>query len=174
MFAQYYQLDPNHYFSTAGFAWDSSLKITKVELRLLQNEEIYTFFEKWIRGGISMISKQYAKANNPECSKYDPIKPTTYLIVLDMNNLYGCAMRLPMPAHHFKFLNEEEFQEIDNIENHPDDAEDGFTLEVDLEYPKELHDFHNAYPLASEALEINETMLSPFQQEFPRQPPQKN
>ena len=131
-----YQLDPSHYFSTAGFAWDSSLKMTKVELQLLQDEEMYTFFERGIRGGISMISKRYAKANNPKCSKYDPIKPTTYLIDLDMNNLYGGAMMLPMPTHGFKFLNEEEFQEIDNVENHPDDAKDGFTLEVDLEYPK--------------------------------------
>ena len=89
-----------------------------------------------------------------------------------MNNLYGGAMMLPIPTQGFKFLNEEEFQEIGNIENHPDDAEDGFTLAVDLEYPKELHDFHNAYPLATEALEINDTMLSPLQQEFPRQPPQ--
>ena len=84
-----YQLDPSHYFSTAGFAWSSTLKMSKVELQLLQNEEMYTFFERGIRGGISMISKRYAKANNPKCRKYDPMKPTTYLIDLDMNNLYG-------------------------------------------------------------------------------------
>ena len=89
-----------------------------------------------------------------------------------MNNLYGRAMVLPLPTHDFKFLTKEEFREIDNIQNHPDDAEDGFILEVDLEYPKELHDLHNDYPLASEALEIDETMLSPLQQEFPKQPPQ--
>ena len=51
-----------------------------------------------------MISKRYAKANNPKCSKYDPMKPTTYLIDLDMNNLYGGAMILAMPTHGFKFL----------------------------------------------------------------------
>ena len=167
-----YSLDPTHYFSTAGLAWNSALKMTKVELQLLQNEEMYTFFEKGIRGGISMISKRYAKANNPRCSVYDPTKPTSYLIDLDMNNLYGGAMMLPMPTHGFKFLNEEELGEITNIQNHPDDAEDGFTLEVDLEYPNELHDFHNAYPLAPEALEIDETMFSPLQRGFPKQPPQ--
>ena len=68
-----------------------------------------------------MISKQYAKANNPRCSEYDPAKPTTYLIDLDMNNLYGAAMTLPMPTHGFNFLYEKEFREMD-IENHPDDA----------------------------------------------------
>ena len=167
-----YQLDPCHYFTTPGLAWDAALRMTKVELQLLQNEEIHTFFEKAIRGGVSMISKRYVKANNPRCSDYDPTKPTTYLIDHDMNNLYGGPMTLSLPTHDFKFLYGEDFREIDNIENHPDDAEDGFVFEVDLEYPKELHDLHNAYPLAPEPLEIDETMLSPLQQTFPKQPPQ--
>ena len=167
-----YHIDPCNYFSVAGMAFDAALKMTKVELQLLQNEEMYTFFEKGIRGGVSMISKRYAKANNPRCREYDSTKHTTYLIDLDMNNLYGEAMTLSLPTHDFKFLTKEEFREIDNIQNHPDDAEDGFALEVDLEYPKKLHDLHNDYPLASEALEIDEMMLSPLQQEFPKQPPQ--
>ena len=167
-----YSLEPSNYFSGAGLSWSAALKMSKVELHLLQNADMYTFFERGIRGGISMICKRYARANNPNCREYDPYKPKTYLIDLDMNNLYGAAMVFPMPTHGFKFLSEKEFQEIGNIENHPDDAEDGFVFEVDLEYPKELHDFHNAYPLAPEGLKIDETMLSPLQQKFPRQPPQ--
>ena len=39
---------------------------------------------------------------------------------------------------------------------------------MDLEYPKELHDKHNLYPLASEHVEVTDVMLSPFQRDhFP-------
>ena len=166
-----YNLDMAHYYSTAGLAFSSALKMSGVELQLLQDEEMYTFFEKGIRGGISMICKRYAAANNPKCAHFDHTKPTTYLVDLDMNNLYGGAMAQTLPTHGFKFLNSEEIQKI-NIENHPDDAEDGFVFEVDLEYPKELHEVHNDYPLCVESLLIDETMLSPLQRKFPRQAPQ--
>ena len=59
-----YELDAAHYFSAPGLAWDSALKISKVNLELLDNEEMYTFMERGIRGGISQISKRFAKANN--------------------------------------------------------------------------------------------------------------
>ena len=36
-------------------------------------------------------------------------------------------------------------------------------LEVDLEYPKELHQLHNDYPLAPDKIEIKEEMLSNYQ-----------
>ena len=44
----------------------------------------------------------------------------------------------------------------------PDDSEEGYILEVDLKYPKELLDLHNDYPLASEKMKICPEMLSPY------------
>ena len=59
-----YGLDPCHYFSTPGMAWDTALKMTGVNLELFKDEDMYTFIEHSIRGGISQISKRFAKANS--------------------------------------------------------------------------------------------------------------
>ena len=39
---------------------------------------------------------------------------------------------------------------------------EGSELEVDLEYPHELHDLHNDYPLAAEKTKVTKDMLSPY------------
>ena len=77
--------------------------------------------------------------------KYDPNFPTKYIPYLDANNLYGWAMSKLLPTHGFEWINKEE---LSNWKNIP------CILEVDLEYPQELHDFHNEYPLAPERLVI--------------------
>ena len=59
--------------------------------------QIFDFFEKMIRGGPSFISKRYAKANNKFCEDYNNNKPYSYIDYLDMNNLYGGAMKQPLP-----------------------------------------------------------------------------
>ena len=64
-------------------ALDTALKMKKVNLELFTNEDMYTFIERSIRGGVSQISKRYAKANNKQCHDYDPLKPITL-------NLSGC------------------------------------------------------------------------------------
>ncbi|MCH2406167.1 MAG: DNA polymerase, partial [Nitrosopumilus sp.] len=164
-------LDAAHYYSSPGMSWDCAMKLTGVELELFLDEAMYTFIERGIRGGVSMISTRFAKANNPACKVYDATKPTTYLLYLDANNLYGCSMVSYLPTHGFRFLSENEFSDL-NIETLSPEAEDGYIYEVDLEYPEELHDLHSDYPLCVEPLEITESMMSPFQQKFPKQPPQ--
>ena len=161
-----YGLDPSHFYSSPGLSWSACLKMTGVELELFDNEEMYTFMERSIRGGISMITKRFAKANNEGCVEFDPQKPISYMIYLDANNLYGWALSQFMPTGQFRWLSNDEIRNIPAIL--ADDAEDGFIFEVDLEYPHELHKLHNSYPLAPERLTINESMLSPFQKEhFP-------
>ena len=167
-----YGLDAVHYYSAPGLAWDAALKMSKVELELLQDQEMYDFIEKGIRGGISIISKRFARANNPGCRKFDPTKKLKHLIYLDANNLYGWAMIQVLPVKDFRFLDEKEI-EVLNLSNIDDDAETGYILEVDLEYPKELHDHHNCLPLAPEKVLIDDTWYSPFQKEFPKQLPQE-
>ena len=49
MCLEYYREDPCHYFSSPGFSWDARLKITRIELELISDIDIYLFVEKGIR-----------------------------------------------------------------------------------------------------------------------------
>ena len=141
-----YHLDPMFYYTAPGLAWDACLKITKVRLELLTDYDMLMMIEKGIRGGVSMISTRYGKANNPYMKDYDPDQPTKFISYLDANNLYGWAMSKPLPIDCFRFMNNEEMK---NWESMP------CILEVDLTYPENLHDLHNDYPLAPERVTVN-------------------
>lgn len=57
-----------------------------------------------MRGGISMVSRRHAKANNPHTAKYKPDKENNHIKYYDANNLYGWAMSQPLPYSGFKWL----------------------------------------------------------------------
>ena len=141
-----YRLDPIFYYTAPGLAWDACLKITKVKLELLNDYEMLMMVEKGIRGGVSMISTRYGKANNPYMKDYDPDQPTKFISYLDANNLYGWAMCKPLPTKGFRWMNREELKDWKSMP---------CILEVDLEYPENLHDLHNDYPLAPERVTVN-------------------
>ena len=160
-----YQLDPAHYYTVPGFSWDAALKFTKVKLETLHDIEMQQFLERGMRGGISMISHRYAQANNKYLQEYDPEKPTSFITYQDSNNLYGEAMTQSLPVSDFKWVDEKDVKSF-NVMTVQDDADTGYFLEVDLEYPKELHDLHSDYPLAPEKMLISHEMLSPYQQQL--------
>ena len=142
-----YELDPAHYHTAPGLAWDTALKVTRVNLELLSDIDMLLIVEKGIKGGVSMISNRYGKANNKNMSnKFNSNEPSKYIQYLDANNLYGWAMSKPLPTHGFKWM---KTSELETWELYL------CILEVDLEYPKELHDLHNDYPLAPEQIEVN-------------------
>ena len=151
----YYKLDPCHYFTSPGLSWDAMLKMTGVKLELMSDIDQYLFIEKGIRGGVSYISKRYAKANNKYISNYNSKEPSNYITYLDANNLYGWAMSQNLPTGGFKWLSP---NEIDLRK----ETKKGYILEVDLEYPEHLHESHNDYPLAPEKVEVKEHMLSDY------------
>ena len=87
-----FELDPAHYSSTPGYSWDAMLRFTYVNLKLISDIKKYQLVESTIMGGISMICKGYAEANNQLLKSYDANKPTTHIKYLDTNNLYRHSM----------------------------------------------------------------------------------
>ena len=157
-----YGLDPAHYYTSPGLSWDALLKKTEVKLELLTDYDQHLFIEKGMRGGISMVSKRHARANNPAVEGYDPEKPNNYILYLDANNLYGWAMSQPLPTGGFRWVEDCDGL-VGTIQDQPVDGPEGFILEVDLEYPQELHDEHNAYPLAPERIVVQKEWMSEYQ-----------
>ena len=160
---QHYGLDPAHFYTSPGLSWQAMLKKTQVKLELLTDIDQHLFIEEGIRGGVAMISKKHGRANNPYVEDYDKHAPAKYILYLDANNLYGHAMSMPLPDRNFQFLPDDEIEKLD-ILNVPDDSDIGYICEVDLEYPAEIHDLHNDYPLAKERMVISPEMISPYNQ----------
>ena len=140
-----YKLDPAWYFTASGLAWATAFKETDVQLELPTDVHMLLMIGKGIRGGVSMISDHFGWANNKYMSEaYDETKPTKCNTYLDATNLYGWVMCQPLLVRGFKWMADfENWRELPCI------------LEVDLEYPREIHHLHNDYPLALESLTIS-------------------
>ena len=86
----YLGLDLTHYVSEPQLTWDGMLKYTRVKLDLIFDHEMWRMIDSGMRGGICMISQRHARANFPGMGdEYDAAKPTSYILYLDANNLYG-------------------------------------------------------------------------------------
>ena len=110
---QHYSLDPAHNYTSPGLSWNTALKMTDVELDLLTDIDQHLFIEEGIRGGVAMICHQYARTNAPGMENYDTNKRNRYIMYLDANNLYGWAMPQLLPTSNFKWLTDEEMEELD-------------------------------------------------------------
>ena len=84
-----YELDPAHFLSLPGLAWQECLKKTNAKLELLTDYDILLMVEEGIRGGICHAIYRHAKANNKYTKNYDKNKESSYIQYLDANNLYG-------------------------------------------------------------------------------------
>jgi len=165
----HYKLDSAHYLSAPGLSWDAMLLATNQQLDLLSDPAIFKMMENGMRGGVCMITKRQAKANNKYMKeKYDPSKPSNFIIYLDANNLYGWAMSQRMPSGGFRWESDLSRFTADYIKKLDEDEMQGFVLEVDLEYPANLHDDHNDYPLAVERFDIKVENLSEEQRRIIR------
>ena len=163
-----YELDPAHYVSAPHLSWDAMLKATRCKLELITDPAMFLMMDGQMRGGVCMISKRFARANNKYMGKlYDPTHPTTYILYLDANNLYGWAMSQPLPHSGFTWITEDEWKGI-NWRTLDEDSPVGYILEVDLQYPQELHELHNDYPLAPERVDVQFEMVSSKQVEISR------
>ena len=152
-------LDPSYYYSAPHYSFDVFLKRSKITLELLSDINQYLFINNGIRGGLSMVSKRYSSANNKYLKHYDAGKTSTYIIDIDANNLYGKAMQEYLPYAHFEWYKATP-ELVFKILSTPPDSDVGFILQVDLTYPKKLHDLHADYPLCPEKRRIPYDELS--------------
>ena len=86
---------------------------------------------------------------------HDKNKEILYILYLDANNLCGWGMSQRLPVNGFKWVKNVSKIDEDFIKNYDEDSDKGYILEVDIEYPKELHELHSDLPFLSERMKIN-------------------
>ena len=95
--------------------------------------------------------------------EYDENRPSNYINYLDANNLYGLAMSMKLPIGKTKWKIKKNIDRTnDNGLDWNKNDDNAYILEVDLEYPKEIHDHQADYPLAPENMKVEEkTVVKP-------------
>ena len=105
-----YGLYQSHYCSAPALGWGAMFKMTKVQLELISDADMFLFFEKGMRGGISCTSKRYSKANKRYLKSYDAKQESKHITYWNVNNLYGYAMSKFLPTDKFKWLDPKELE----------------------------------------------------------------
>ena len=145
-----YGLDPAHYYTLPGYTWDAMLRYTGIRFELFTDIDMLMFVERGIRGGLSQCSNRYARANNKYMRTYNESEESKFLMYFDVNNLYGWAMCQPLPYADFAWIdgNNEDRDAIASFDvmSVAFDSSIGYILEVDIEYPRNLHDSHVDLP----------------------------
>ena len=149
-----YYLDPVKFLSAPGLAWQAVLKKTEVKLELLTDIDMLLMVEKGIRGGICHAIHWYKKANNKYMKDYDKNKESSYLKYWDVNNLYGWAMSQKLPVNNFEWIKDTSQFNEDFIKNYNEESDEGYFLEVDVQYLEKLHELHNDLPFLPERMKI--------------------
>ena len=149
-----YELDPAHFVSLPGLAWQVCLKKTNIELELLTDYDMLLIVEKGIRGGICHSIHRYAKANNKYMQNYNNNEESSYIQYVDANNLYGWAMSKKLPVNRFKWLDNDVINE-EFIKKNDENDNKGYISEVDVKYSKRLHELQSDLPFLSERMEVN-------------------
>ena len=150
-----YEPDPTDFLSASGLAWQTCLKKKEVKLELLPDVDMLLMVEKGIRGGICHAIHRYAKATNKYMKDYNKEEEESFLKYLDVTNLYGWTMPEPLPADGFDWIKDLYKRDEDFIKNYDNDSDKGYILEVDVKYPKNLHDLHSDLPFLPKRMKID-------------------
>ena len=154
-----YELDPAHFLSLPGLAWQACLKKTNVKIELLTDYDMLLMVEKGIRGGICHSIHRHTKASNKYMKNYDKNEESLYIQYLDANNLYGWAMSQKLPVNNFKWVEDTSKINEELIKNYNENNKKGYILEVDVKYPKKLHDSHSDLPFLPKRMKIDKCVV---------------
>ena len=150
-----YELDPGHFLSLPGLAWQACPKKPIVKLELLTDYDMLLMVEEGIRDGICHSIHRYAEANNKYMKNYDKNKESSYIQYLDANNLYGWAMSQKLPVNGFKWIKNTSKVDQKFIKNYDEDSDQGYIFEVDVKYPRRLLDLHSDLPFLPKTMKID-------------------
>ena len=168
-----YELDPAHFLSLPELVWQARLKKTNIDLELLTDYDMLLMEEEGIRGGICHSIHRYAKANKKYIKNHNNNEGSSYIRDFDANNLYGWAMSKRLPLNGFKWIDNNKTAEPSSLErsylersakhvinedlikNYDANNDKGYILEVDVKYPKRLHELHSDLSFLSERMEVN-------------------
>ena len=143
-----YELDPAHFLSAPGLAWQDCLKKANIELELLTDCDMLLMVEEGIRGGMCHSIHRYAKAYNKYMKNCNSNEESSYIQYLDW------AMSKKLPVNGFEWLDNDKINK-EFIKNYNENDKKGYILKVGVKYPKELHDLHSDLPFLPERMEIN-------------------
>ena len=148
--------------------WEAALKKTGVELKLLTDIDMLLMVEKGVRGGICDAIHHYAKANNKYMKDYDKNKEPLCLKYWDVNNLYSHSyiiyMSQKLSVNNFEWIEGTSHFNEDVIKNCNEKIDEGYFLEVLVQYPKKLEELHIDLPCLPERkkLEKVEKLVTNF------------
>ena len=111
--------------------------------------------EKDIRGRICHSAYRYAKALNKNMKYYDKNQESSYIQYWDVKNLYGWGMLLKLPINNFEWMKEftSQFNE-DFTKTYNEKSDDGYFLEVDVQYLQKVYKLYNDLPFLPERTKI--------------------
>jgi hypothetical protein len=113
-----YKVDPCYYFTAPGMFNDALYKKTRARVELITDVDMYNFFEKGIRGGLSVQVNRFSKANHLHLKSHNRDELTKYILYTDANNLYGYAMKQSLPYSHFEWEEEKTSEQWARRVNH--------------------------------------------------------
>jgi hypothetical protein len=160
-------LDPVHFVSLPGLSYMACFKRSGETIDLLQDIDMVRHFERGIRGGLTFVNRHKVEARIPELNNNED--GNVHLSYIDQNNLYGSSLCKPLPHSEFSWVAEDELKRLSDpaeIQNLDDEGDYGYLFEVDLKYPRELHESTKDFPLAPGGDNIEADMFSPFMIEF--------
>ena len=105
-------------------------------------------YEEGTRGGMCHATYRYATANNKYMKNYDKNLTSSFLEYVDAKNLYGRAMIKKLLVENFEWIEKDDISNFNEnfIKNYDENSNKGYILEVDVEYPKNLHKLHSDLP----------------------------